>query len=62
MAVYADEAAAQNDPAVLVLSTNAWTVVYRLKSAVLINVAALGLTQPESTARTLAQSISDRIQ
>jgi hypothetical protein len=51
-----------SDPSVLMLSTNVWTVVYRLKSAALINVAALGLNQPEPTARTLAQSISDRIQ
>lgn len=89
VAIYADDAAAQNtfdqlktkltacpglgvknydytiddsDPSTVMLSTNVWAVVYRLKSAALINVTALGLNQPEPTARTLAQSISDRIQ
>lgn len=51
-----------SNPSVLTLSTKVWTVVYRLKSAVLVNVAALGLDQSEPTARTLAQSIDDRIQ
>lgn len=51
-----------SDPSVLMMSTNVWTVVYRLKSAALINVAALGLDQSGPAARTLAQSISDRIQ
>jgi hypothetical protein len=50
-----------SDPSALVLSTQTWTVVYRVKSAVLLNVVALGVDQPEPIARTLAQTINARI-
>lgn len=50
-----------SDPTTLVLSTRGWTVVYRVKSAVMLTVAALGLQQAGPVARTLAQTISDRI-
>lgn len=50
-----------SDPSALVLSTQTWTVVYRVKSAVLLNVVALGVDQPEPIARTLAQTVNARI-
>lgn len=49
------------DPSTVALSTDAWEVIYQLKSSTLINVAALGIEQPEQTARTVAQTIADRI-
>jgi hypothetical protein len=49
------------DPSTLVLSTHGWTVVYRVTSTVLFTVAAIGADHPEPAARSLAQTISDRI-
>lgn len=49
------------DPSTVALSTDAWEVIYQVKSSTLINVAALGVEQPEQTARTVAQTIADRI-
>jgi hypothetical protein len=43
------------------LSTQTWTVVFQVKSAVLLNVVALGVDQPEPIARALAQTINARI-
>ncbi|HEY1842219.1 MAG TPA: sensor domain-containing protein [Mycobacterium sp.] len=49
------------DPSTAALNTDAWGVIYQVKSSTLINVAALGVEQPEQTARTVAQAIADRI-
>lgn len=48
-------------PSTVALNTEAWEVIYQVKSSTLINVAALGIEQPEQTARTVAQKIADRI-
>jgi hypothetical protein len=49
------------DPSTVALNTDAWEVIYQVKSSTLINVAALGVEKPEQTARTVAQTIADRI-
>jgi PknH-like extracellular domain len=49
------------DSSSAVLSTSGWTVVYRVKSAVMLTVSALGVDDAEPAARTLATTISDRI-
>jgi hypothetical protein len=49
------------DPSTVALNTDAWEVIYQVKSSTLINVAALGVEQPEQTARTVARTIADRI-
>ncbi|WP_375488030.1 sensor domain-containing protein [uncultured Mycobacterium sp.] len=51
----------KSEPATVVLKSNAWEVIYRLKSSVLINVAEVGLPQPEQSARTVVQRIGERI-
>ncbi|WP_077090832.1 sensor domain-containing protein [Mycobacterium rhizamassiliense] len=38
-----------------------WKTAYRVKSSVLVNVAALGFSQAEQTAETVLQNITDRI-
>jgi hypothetical protein len=50
-----------SDPSTLVLVGHGFSVVYRLRSTVLLQVVALGLDHDEPAARALAQTISDRI-
>jgi hypothetical protein len=48
-------------PATVALNTAAWEVIYQMKSSTLINVAAIGVERPERTARSVVQTIADRI-
>ena len=50
------------DPSTVSLNTDAWEVIYQVKSATLIDAAALGVEQPEPTARTIARTIAGRIE
>lgn len=51
----------QTDPDTVTLNSNLWKLIYRVKSSALINVGALGLPQSEQTARTILQTITDRV-
>jgi hypothetical protein len=50
------------DPTTAVLNSSLWKIIYRVKSSVLINVAALGLPQSEETAQTILRTITDRVE
>lgn len=51
----------QTDPDTVTLNSNLWKLIYRVKSSALINVGALGLPQSEQIARTILQTITDRV-
>jgi hypothetical protein len=51
----------QTDPDTVTLNSNLWKLIYRVKSSALINIGALGLPQSEQTARTILQTITDRV-
>ncbi|MEB3983889.1 sensor domain-containing protein [Mycobacterium sp. 663a-19] len=51
----------QTDPSTVAFNSDQWKLIYRVKSSALINVGALGLPQSEQTARTIDQTITDRI-